>query len=177
MGTCRPPWVDGRGQLAIAPVQALINAETPDFHHIGLAIRKFTSTSISPSFWFSISVKNHGWVVLMWLARLIGSGFKKGCVFLYYSSIEFESTLTVDWNGVGATEMSYTVQTLSSGSFLFYGDAIIGIMLVRMEYSVEPPEGHSGQFAYVCTLVIIIPISPSSLTPPPPHDLACFFAR
>jgi hypothetical protein len=33
------------------------------------------------------------------LARLIGSGFKKGCVFLYYSFTEFESILI--FNGTG----------------------------------------------------------------------------
>ncbi len=45
-----------------------------------------------------------------WLARLMGSGSKKGYVLstIYYSSTEFESTLTVYWNGVGAAGMSFT---------------------------------------------------------------------
>ncbi len=34
------------------------------------------------------------------LARLIGSGFKKGSI-IYYSCFEFESTLAVELNGVG----------------------------------------------------------------------------
>jgi hypothetical protein len=40
--------------------------------------------------------------------QLIGSGFKKGCVLLYYqNSSEFESTLAVKWNGVGAAGLSF----------------------------------------------------------------------
>ncbi len=54
------------------------------------------------------------------LAQLIGSGFKKGCVLLYYSSTEFESTLTVEWNR--AWELpGCPIQTLRSENFLFKG--------------------------------------------------------
>jgi hypothetical protein len=51
------------------------------------------------------------------LERLIGSGFKKGCVLLYYFSIEFDSTLTVYCNGKELP--GCPVQTLPFGSSLF----------------------------------------------------------
>jgi hypothetical protein len=40
------------------------------------------------------------------LARLKGSWFKKGCVFLYYSSTESESNLHTERSGVGAARQS-----------------------------------------------------------------------
>jgi hypothetical protein len=52
------------------------------------------------------------------LARLIRSGFKKGCVLLYFSSSELGSTLTVYWNVVGAAGMSYTDSVI--GDFPFF---------------------------------------------------------
>jgi hypothetical protein len=54
---------------------------------------------------------------LVWLIR---SRLKKGCVLLYCSSTEFDSTPTVSWNGVGCP-----VQTLSSGrEYPFLGGSI-----------------------------------------------------
>ncbi len=57
------------------------------------------------------------------LARLVTSGFKKGCVLLYYSSTEFESTVLflfiVYWSNVGAAWLSST--GLSIWSYLFWG--------------------------------------------------------
>jgi hypothetical protein len=48
-----------------------------------------------------VLVHKRGW------ARLIESGVKKGYVLLQYSSDEFESTLTVYWNGVEACGILY----------------------------------------------------------------------
>ncbi len=60
-----------------------------------------------------------------WTGTTQRSGFKKGCVLLYFSSDEFESTLTVYWNRVGAAGLYCTGPVICE--FLFWvGDVCEG---------------------------------------------------
>jgi hypothetical protein len=45
-------------------------------------------------------------------SKYLETRFNKGCVFLYYSSSEFESTLIVYWNEIGAAGPECSVETL-----------------------------------------------------------------
>ncbi len=78
------------------------------------------------------------------LAQLLGSGFKKGCIFTLL--FEFESTL---------------LETLPSGCFLFFeGELfadgnIYSTLICEWDILMTPPESHSGKFAHIfmiCTL-------------------------
>ncbi len=81
------------------------------------------------------------------LARLKGSGFKKGCVLLYILHFLWilEYSYCVLERGRRSCWDLLHVQTLSSGSFIL-------LMLMCEWYpghSIEPPEGHSGHFEYI----------------------------
>ncbi len=73
------------------------------------------------------------------LAQLIGSGFKKGCVLLCYTCTlvpNLRVLLLFNETGETGSELSgCTVQTLPSGSFLFWGGAVC----IRETLLTPPP--------------------------------------